>query len=127
MKLFIHSIVSLLLFMFFSNQSIAQPVNAQKKSQAIPVERLKSAKIVEDLIALFPAHLEIVWCRISIAGKDAKYSEHVLPDHTLPELIKNVRPGQWMFVGYILVKKKGSRENKVGAYDPIELVVTDSK
>jgi len=100
---------------------------APKKSQYISEERLKNAKIVEDLIALFPSELEIVSCRISIAGKDLKYSEHVLPDHALPDLFTNVHVGHRIFVEYILVKKKSNYSNVVAAYDPIELVVTTDK
>jgi hypothetical protein len=125
MKRLTTSIVYLLV-LFFSNYIVAQSGNsAQKKSKAIPIARLRDAKIVEDLIPLFPSELEIVSCRISIAGKDIKYSEHVLTDHTLPDLFKNVHPGHWMFVEYILVKKKGMLNNKIAAFDPIELVVTE--
>ena len=91
---------------------------------AIPVSRLHNAKIVEDLIPLFPSELEIASCRISVVGKDIKYSEHVLTDHNLPDLFKNVHPGHWIYLEYILVQKKGST-NKVMAYDPIELVITN--
>ena len=108
--------------------SFAQSGSAvQKKTQYISENRLKNAKIVEDLLTLFPSELEIVSCRISIVGNDIKYSEHVLPDHTLPDFIKNVRSGQWMYIEYILFKKKGSPSSAVGAYDPIELRVTDDK
>src|SRR5436190_4173629 len=82
---------------------------AKKNTQYISVDRLKNAKTVEDLLTLFPAELEIVSCRISIVGKDIKYSEHVLPDHTLPDIVKNVRAGQWMYIEYIRIKKKGSQ------------------
>jgi len=123
------SLSYLFFFLFIYNYAIAQsPAPAQKKSQYISEDRLKNAKIVEELIVLFPAELEIVSCRISIAGKDIKYSEHVLGDHTLPDLFKNVHAGHKVFIEYILAKKKGSYSTAVAAYDPIELVVTkDSK
>ena len=125
MKSFAKKIGFYLLLLFYSHLTIAQSKTHQKKSQAIPVEQLRKAKIVEDLMVLFPAELEIVSCRISIAGKDIKYSEHVLADHTLPDIFKHVHPGNWMFIEYILVKKKGTFNNRVAAFDPIELAVTD--
>jgi hypothetical protein len=122
------AIISTLFIICICFKSIGQSdIQANKKTQSISEARLKNAKIVEDLIALFPAELEIVSCRISIVGKDIKYSEHVLSDHTLPDFIKNVRSEQWMYIEYILFKKKGSPSNAVGAYDPIELIVTDGK
>ena len=127
LKLSRHIGLIILLLIIVPGSYAQSGLPAQKKSQYISEERLKNAKIVEDLLTLFPSELEIVSCRISIVGNDIKYSEHVLPDHTLPDFIKNVRSGQWMYIEYILFKKKGSPSSAVGAYDPIELRVTDDK
>ena len=121
---YLATLAYLVLALVTSNYTSAQSGSpGKKKSQAIPIDQLKNAKQVEDLIALFPADVEIVSCRISIVGKDIKYTEHVLLDHNLNDLFKNVHAGHWIYIEYILVKKKGV-ENKTSVYDPIELIIT---
>ena len=115
----------LLLLIFFRPDVYAQSGGVvEKQSQNISEARLKSAKIVEELIDQFPTEFEIVSCRISLVGKDIKYQEHSLPDHTIGDLFGGIHYGHKIFLEYIQVRKKGS-ETKPSQFRPIELVVTE--
>ena len=127
LKLSRHIGLIILLLIIVPGSYAQSGLPAQKKSQYISEERLKNAKIVEDLIDGFPAELEIVSCRISLSGKDIKYSEHSLNDHNIPDIFGSIHSGHKIFVEYIRVEKKGSASKATSAFEPLELVVTDSK
>src|SRR5215203_5980008 len=88
-----------------ASSEIFQENNSNNISQTITMEKLRTSKIVEELLDSFPNELEIVSCHISIAGKDIKYREIKLTDRHLTNLFEDVHAGHKIFVEYILVTK----------------------
>jgi hypothetical protein len=117
------------LFIFliiFSHAVLSQ--EPEKKGflrSTITLEELKKAKTVEELIVNMPPDYEVVFFRLSIAGKNIKTDW--TPDfqkNILNNTFQYMESGQKVYIEYIEVKRKGS-DSKAVRLQPRELIVID--
>jgi hypothetical protein len=126
MKVAFYRFAFIFLLMNFSLLVLAQqPEGKGFLRSTITVEKLRSAKVIEELIENMPEGYEVVFYRLSLAGKN------IMPDWK-PDMEKNVlnntflkvEAGQRVYIEYIEVKRKGNDSKNVHL-QPRELVVID--
>jgi hypothetical protein len=113
--------------LIFSLSAFSQ--QSEKKGflrSTITVQTLKSAITIEELIENLPPDYEVVFYRLSLAGKDLQKIDWK-PDNeknVLNNTFQLVEAGQRIYIEYIEVKRKGS-DSKPVHMQPRELVIIE--
>lgn len=113
--------------MLFTWNAFSQaPVKNGFLRSTFTVEKIKMAKVIDELIENLPPDYDVVFYRLSLAGKDLQKMDWK-PDNeknVLNSTFQFIEAGQRIYIEYIEVKRRG-RDSKPVHIQPRELIVIE--